>query len=226
MQSSLALTALLMGLAGGPHCVAMCGAACAGIGQAAGTRKNSALLSFQLGRIIGYSLLGSLAAASMQGLGWLTVQSAALRPVWSLFHVAAIVLGLALMWNAQQPVWLESAGRKIWAHARRLGTGSGGAPLVLGTLWALLPCGLLYSALLVAAMAGGPLDGAAVMALFALGTSVTMTAGPWLWLKLRGAAPGSGAWGMRLAGLALAASSGWALWMGLVHNTAPWCAVP
>jgi uncharacterized protein len=226
MQSSLALTALLMGLAGGPHCVAMCGAACAGIGQAAGTRKNSALLSFQLGRIVGYSLLGSLAAASMQGLGWLTVQSAALRPVWSLFHVAAIVLGLALMWNAQQPVWLESAGRKIWAHARRLGTGLGGAPLVLGTLWALLPCGLLYSALLVAAMAGGPLDGAAVMALFALGTSVTMTAGPWLWLKLRGATPGSGAWGMRLAGLALAASSGWALWMGLVHNTAPWCVVP
>lgn len=215
-----------MGLAGGPHCVAMCGAACAGIGQAAGTRKNSALLSFQLGRIVGYSLLGSLAAASMQGLGWLTVQSAALRPVWSLFHVAAIVLGLALMWNAQQPVWLESAGRKIWAHARRLGTGSGGAPVVLGTLWALLPCGLLYSALLVAAMAGGPLDGAAVMALFALGTSVTMTAGPWLWLKLRGATPGSGAWGMRLAGLALAASSGWALWMGLMHNTAPWCVVP
>jgi sulfite exporter TauE/SafE len=226
MQSSLALTALLMGLAGGPHCVAMCGAACAGIGQAAGPRKNSALLSFQLGRIVGYSLLGGLAAASMQGLGWLTVQSAALRPVWSLFHVAAIVLGLALMWNAQQPVWLESAGRKIWMHARRLGAGAGGAPLILGTLWALLPCGLLYSALLVAAMAGGPVDGAAVMALFALGTSVTMTAGPWLWLRLRGAAPGSGAWGMRLAGLALAASSGWALWMGLVHNTAPWCVVP
>jgi hypothetical protein len=31
---------------------------------------------------------------------------------------------------------------------------------------------------------------------------------------------------VRLAGLALAASSGWALWMGLVHNTAPWCITP
>jgi sulfite exporter TauE/SafE len=224
MQSSLAVTALLMGLVGGPHCVAMCGAACAGIGQAVGSRKNSAILTFQAGRIIGYSLLGALAAASMQGLGWLTVQSAALRPVWTLFHVAAVLLGLALVWRAQQPVWLEQIGRKVWAKARRIGTGSGGAPLVLGTLWALLPCGLLYSALLVAAMAGGPLDGAAVMALFALGTSVTMTAAPWLWLKLRGAAPSSGAWGIRLAGAALAASSGWALYMGLVHNTAPWCA--
>jgi sulfite exporter TauE/SafE len=160
----------------------------------------------------------------MQGLGWLTVQSAALRPVWTLFHVAAAVLGLVLLWSAKQPVWLESLGRGIWVKARALGAGAGGAPLVLGTLWAFLPCGLLYSALLVAAMAGGPLDGASVMALFALGTSVTMTAGPWLWLRLRGASPDSGAWGVRLAGLALAASSGWALWMGLVNNTAPWCA--
>ena len=229
MQYSLALTALLMGLVGGPHCIAMCGAACAGIGQAAGANKNSALWSFQLGRVIGYSVLGGLAAASLHGLGWLTVQSAALRPVWSLFHVAALLLGLLLLWKARQPVWLEQAGRKIWSFARAMGAGwGGGAPLVLGTLWALLPCGLLYSALLVAAMAGSPLGGAMVMALFAIGTSVTMVAGPWLWLRLRGqgAVPGSGAWGVRLAGAALAASSAWALWMGLVHNTAPWCVVP
>ena len=224
MQSSLALTALLMGLVGGPHCVAMCGAACAGLGQAAGPRKNSAILSFQAGRIVGYSALGALAAASMQGLGWLTIQSAALRPVWTLFHVAAALLGLLLVFKAKQPVWLESAGRSIWAKARALGASSGGAPLVLGVLWALLPCGLLYSALLVAAMAGGPADGALVMALFALGTSITMTAAPWLWLRLRGQTAGNGDWGMRLAGAALAASSGWALWMGLMHNTAPWCA--
>lgn len=222
MQSSLALTALLMGLVGGPHCVAMCGAACAGMAQAAGPHQNRAIAGFQIGRIIGYSALGALAAASMQGLGWLTVQSAALRPVWTLFHISALLLGLVLLARAQQPVWLETVGRSLWARARKVGAGR--APLLLGMLWALLPCGLLYSALLVAAMAADPLNGAMVMALFALGTSVTMTAGPWLWLRLRGASPDQGAWGIRLAGLALAASSGWALWMGLVHNTAPWCA--
>ncbi|MDO8283876.1 MAG: sulfite exporter TauE/SafE family protein [Rhodoferax sp.] len=229
MQSSLALTALLMGLVGGPHCVAMCGAACAGISRAAGPHQNSALLTFQLGRIGGYSILGGLAAASLQGLGWLTVQSAALRPVWSLFHVAAIVLGLMLLLQARQPVWLESAARTVWARTRSFAANQGrGAPLVLGVLWALLPCGLLYSALLVAALAGSVVGGAMVMALFALGTSVTMVAGPWLWLRLRGspANPGSGQWGMRLAGAALAASSGWALWMALAHNTAPWCVTP
>jgi len=223
MESSLALTALLMGLFGGPHCVAMCGAACAGLGQAAGDKKNSALLTFQVGRVVGYALLGAIAAASMQGLGWLTVQSAALRPVWSLFHVAATLLGLVLLWSAKQPVWLERAGRALWSRAQVVGAGSGGAPLVLGVVWALLPCGLLYSALLVAAMAGGPLDGAAVMALFALGTSVTMTLAPLMWLRLQNGGPNAGAWGVRLAGAALAGSSAWALWMGLMHDTAPWC---
>lgn len=212
-----------MGLAGGPHCIAMCGAACAGIGQAAGAHKTSAMLTFQAGRVLGYSALGALAAASIQGLGWLTVQSAALRPVWTLFHVATLVLGLLLVWQARQPIWLESAGRKIWASARSLAQGRGrGAPLVIGALWTFLPCGLLYSALLVASLSGGALNGALVMALFALGTSVSLMAGPWLWLRMKG--KGSGEWGVRLAGLALAASAAWALWMAYAHDAAPWCA--
>lgn len=228
MQTSLAVTALLMGLVGGPHCVAMCGAACAGIGQAAGPRKKSALLLFQAGRMAGYSVLGGLAAASLQGLGWLTVQSAALRPVWSMFHVAALVVGMVLLVQARQPVWLEHGARKVWARARGFaGRWGGGAPLVLGSLWALLPCGLLYSALMVAALAGSVGGGAMVMALFALGSGLTMFVGPLLWMRLRGAraTPSSGQWGVRLAGVALAASSGWALWMALANNAAPWCVV-
>jgi uncharacterized protein len=222
MQATLLVTALLMGLVGGPHCVVMCGAACAGIGQSAGAARNSAMWTFQLGRVLGYSVLGGVAAASMQGVGWLTTQSVALRPVWTLFHVAAVAVGLWLLFNARQPVWLEAAGRALWARARHwVGAHKRGAPLLIGTVWALLPCGLLYSALLVAALSARALEGAAVMALFALGTSVSMMAGPWLWLRLgRG---GSGQWGVRVAGLALAASSSWAIWMGLVHDTAPWC---
>ncbi len=222
MQSSLALTALLMGLAGGPHCIAMCGAACAGIGHAAGPRKNVALWSFQAGRVMGYSALGGLAAASMQGLGWLTVQSAALRPVWTLFHAATFVLGMLLLFKAQQPVWLDQAGKRLWYRVRSLASGQGGgAALMMGGLWTFLPCGLLYSALLVAAMTGSTLSGVMVMALFALGTSVSLMAGPWLLLQL--GSKGNGDWGVRLAGLALAGSSAWALWMAFAHDTAPWC---
>ncbi|PIZ22884.1 MAG: sulfite exporter TauE/SafE family protein, partial [Comamonadaceae bacterium CG_4_10_14_0_8_um_filter_57_29] len=48
--------------------------------------------------------------------------------------------------------------------------------------------------------------------------------GPWLWLRLKGNRNGD--WGVRLAGLALAASSAWALWMAYAHNAAPWCVTP
>lgn len=222
MQSSLALTALLMGLAGGPHCIAMCGAACVGIGRAAGTRSGAALLSFQVGRVVGYSALGALAAASLQGLGWLTVQSAALRPVWTLFHAAILVLGLLLLWKAQQPVWLEQLGRLLWQRVRMFASGPGrGVPLVLGLCWAFLPCGLLYSALMVASMTASASAGAAVMAHFAIGSAVALMVAPWLLLKL--GRSGYGDWGVRLAGLALAGSAAWALWMGLAHDAAPWC---
>ena len=153
-----------MGLAGGPHCVAMCGAACAGIGQAAGPARGRALLSFQAGRVIGYAGLGALAAASMQGLGWLTVQSVALRPLWTFLHIAAIALGLLLLWRARQPQWLETWGRFFWARAQGLGLHTGVAPGAVGMLWALLPCGLLYSAVMVSALAGSVAGGALLMA--------------------------------------------------------------
>jgi hypothetical protein len=222
MQTSLAITALIMGLAGGPHCVAMCGAACAGIGHAAGVQQNRALLSFQLGRWLGYSLMGGLAALSVQALGWLTVESAALRPVWSMLHVAAMVLGLLLIWQAKQPVWLDQSAQNLWAKIRKLNLNMGKvAPVGVGVLWAFMPCGLLYSALMVAALTGNALDGALTMACFALGSGLSLGLAPWLLLKLKSL--GDGAWGIRLAGLALAITSGWALWMGLAHNQAPWC---
>jgi len=225
MQSSLALTALLMGLAGGPHCVAMCGAACAGLGQAAGEQRVQALTAFQVGRLTGYSLLGALAAMSVQGLGWLTTQSAAIRPLWTLLLLAAMALGLLLMLQARQPVWLDQSARRLWAKVRQFHARRGAlAPLLVGVFWALMPCGLLYSALMVAALTGHALDGAMTMALFAVGSSVSLWAGPWLWLRLQ--TLGDGAWGMRLAGLTLFAVSAWGLWMGLVHNQAPWCVVP
>ncbi len=229
MQTALAATALLMGLAGGPHCVAMCGAACGAMGRTQAGQSTRALWIFQAGRLLGYSALGGLVAASMQGLGWLSVHLAALRPVWTLFHLAAALLGLMLLWRARQPIWLEDSARKVWHSVRSATknlTGSSATASIglIGFLWALLPCGLLYSALLVAAMTSSSAEGAVVMALFAAGSGVSLMAGPWLWLRLRG--QGTGQWAIRIAGLALLASSVWALWMGLVENTAPWCVGP
>ena len=46
--------------------------------------------------------------------------------------------------------------------------------LTLGLLWGWLPCGLVYSVLLVAAFAGNPVRGGATMVAFGLGTLPAM----------------------------------------------------
>jgi uncharacterized protein len=222
MQTSMAVTALFMGLVGGPHCVAMCGAACAGIGRAAGERSTQALWSFQFSRMIGYALFGAFAAGTVQGLALIGTNTIAIRPLWSMFHAAAFVLGVALIWRARQPAWIENLGQSVWRKARPVLNRMGAkAPFILGVAWALMPCGLLYSALLVASLSANAWEGALIMALFSIGTSVSLTAGPWLLLRLRGAQ--SGSWAIRLAGLALAATSGWALWMGITNPTGLFC---
>jgi len=218
----MAITALFMGIVGGPHCVAMCGAACAGISRAAGERSTRALWTFQFSRMLGYSLFGAFAAGSVQGLAVLGTNTIAIRPVWTMFHAAAFLLGLALIWQARQPAWIDSLGQSLWRKARPVLTRLGPrAPIVLGFGWAFMPCGLLYSALLVASLSANVFEGAAIMALFSLGTSISLTAAPWLLLRLRGGQ--SGAWAIRLAGLALALTSGWALWMGLTNPTGLFC---
>lgn len=233
MATALGTTALLMGLAGGPHCALMCGAACAGIGRAAGPQGSRALAQFHAGRATGYAAMGALAAWSMQGLGWLGGASLALRPLWSFVHLAAIALGLVLLLQARQPAWLERHGRALWQRVRTRVPRRGGS-FVVGMAWALMPCGLLQAALLTAALADDVAGGAAAMLAFAAGSALSLWAAPWLVSRLpllaggphgmvAGRAEALSAWGTRLAGLALLGSSSWALWHGLVHAQALWC---
>ncbi|WP_235578105.1 sulfite exporter TauE/SafE family protein [Pseudorhodoferax sp. Leaf267] len=228
------MTALLMGLAGGPHCALMCGAACAGVGAAGAPRRRQAMGLFHAGRACGYAAMGSLAAWSLQGLGWLGGASAALRPAWTGMHLLAMALGAWLLLQGRQPAWLEREGRRLWQRARA-GLALRGGPFWLGLAWALMPCGLLQAALLTAALTGHPANGAAAMLAFAAGSAVSLWAAPWLLLRLpawAGAGPRGmagarsaalSAWGTRAVGAALCASACWALWQGLAHDRAPWC---
>jgi len=87
----------------------------------------------------------------------------------------------------------------------------------------------LYSALMVALFSGSAMDGAVVMVAFALGGGFMLTIFPWLWFKLLSRQTISARWsslGTRIAGLTLSATAGWGLWMGLVHDQAPWCVQP
>jgi uncharacterized protein len=89
-----------------------------------------------------------------------------------------------------------------------------------------MPCGLLYSALLVASLSGGPLEGAVSMALFAVGSGLSLAMAPSLlkWLQQAGNRFKQD-WGTRAAGLLLVVAALWALWMDLAHRIAIWCGI-
>ena len=223
MSTTLAATALLMGLAGGPHCAAMCGAACGGIARAGAGRGRPALWSFQFGRLAGYAAAGAAAAGAVQSFAWLTTQTAVLRPLWTFFHLAVLAWGLMLAFKARQPMWVSAAGRGAWGRIRRVAPGRGGV-FAAGALWAFMPCGLLYSALLVASLTGGPLEGALAMALFAVGSAASLMLAPVLFARLQGGGKLLNEdTGTRLAGCLLAIAAAWALWIDLAHRVAQWC---
>lgn len=233
-----------MGLAGGSHCLAMCSAPCGALLGGGGAASAQTLhraehgggvhpaargglalrhLAFHGGRIAGYAAAGALAALAMDSLAWLSRQSPALRPAWTLLHVAVMAWGLLLLLRARQPAWVEQAGRSVWLRLRPWVQAPGGV-LAAGLLWALLPCGLLYSALLLAALSGGALAGALNMAAFGVGSGLWLLAGPWLWRRIQGQLDAARAeWGSRAAGALLCAVAAWAIWLDLNHQSALWC---
>jgi len=145
--------------------------------------------------------------------------------------VAAVLFGLLLLWRGEQPLWVSRTAQQLWqrvaspAQREALQHRTYG-PVLLGMAWALLPFGLLYSALMVALFSGGAAQGASVMIMFALGGGFMLTAMPLLLQRLQSVQALSvrwSGWGTRLACLTLSGTAAWGLWMGLMHAQAPWC---
>ncbi|MEZ5621473.1 MAG: sulfite exporter TauE/SafE family protein [Burkholderiaceae bacterium] len=229
MDLALLASALLLGLAGVPHCTAMCAAPCTAV--TAGPRQGRRLrwAAFHGMRVLAYAAAGAVAASSVGVLGVLADWTPLLQPLWTLVHAAAFALGLWLLWRGRQPAWLENLGRgraRAAAPTARWQRVHGPArAAVAGGLWVAWPCGLLHSALLVAAMASSAAAGAIVMGGFAAVTAAGLALGPalWTWIGGRAAAARATNWGVRLAGLALAGASGFALGHGLWMRIAPYC---
>lgn len=227
MDTALILGAGLMGLAGTPHCAAMCGAPCAAVTQRCGSQARHGLLAgFTLGRLLSYAAGGAVVAASVGAVNVLGSMAPVLRPLWTLLHLAVLGLGLWLLFTGRQPAWWARMGTApVMAAAPPAGWQRVAAPLRAGAAGAMLlalPCGLLQSALLIAALANTPLQGALAMGSFAAASSL----GLWLPGALAARAPGRASVNvlmLRLAGATLAAASAWALTHDLWLRWVAWC---
>ncbi len=175
------LTAFVVGLMGGVHCVGMCGGIVTALsfsmeGPGGVPRARfPILLGYNFGRLFSYVLLGVVA-------GWLGSAALGLGNVQNV-RIAAQLLSVAIMvamglylggwWFGLTRV--ERVGARLWKHVEPLGrrfipVKNPGAAVILGGIWGWLPCGLVYSMLIWALTAASPEQGGLIMLAFGLGT--------------------------------------------------------
>ena len=182
------LILLASGLMGGfGHCLGMCAPVVAAVSLSrSGPRSITPHLLYHLGRITTYSLLGGAVGLS----GSIVRVSVPIGPIQKAVltgtGIAILLMGLSLS-GLPGPRFRWSHGEDLPAPFSRLmrivsGAGGPGAFFPLGLLLGLLPCGLVYTALLTAARVGMEsadpavafLRGFAAMALFGLGTAPSL----------------------------------------------------
>jgi sulfite exporter TauE/SafE len=176
IETSQLSAAFLLGLAGAGHCLGMCGGIAAAL-NLGGHRSGAVTLSYHSGRIASYTLLGGLlglAAGSLDIAAW----TLALRYLAGLLLIG-MGLYIADWWRGM--VALERAGAYLWRPVQRLS--ARWLPVrhwpqgfALGLCWGLMPCGLIYSSLALAATAQHAASSALMMFVFGLGTLPAMLA--------------------------------------------------
>ena len=173
------------------HCIGMCGPLAIAFSLSQQEQNPEQFHGWQfhvalnLGRILSYGLVG----AALGGLGSVVVTGGQLTGIGSnIRQFIAIFTGILLIWfglGQIKPNWLP---RLPWLHPlkgtvhNRLSLGMNRlasqyrwwTPILLGSLWGLIPCGFLYVAQLKAVETGQLWAGALTMLAFGLGTTPMM----------------------------------------------------
>lgn len=177
MPAADLLPPFLAGLLGGVHCAGMCGGLVGAfaLGLPGDRSPLVVQLACNLGRVATYVGLGAAAGA----LGAGTLLFADVLPMQKiLFGASSVVLlamGLYLGGLFPRFAELERVGRAPWRRiqpllARVLPIRTLQSAVVAGLLWGFLPCGLVYSAVVLALASASAPRGALVMAVFGAGT--------------------------------------------------------
>lgn len=229
MTGALTLgAAMLLGLAASGHCFVMCGGISAALGIATAKGSNGRprpmlLIGYQLGRITSYTLAGLLLGGALGGLiGLLDIESVR-RSLRALAALALLLGALVAFGAVRDPSF--GIGRRFWSRLAPLGRKL--LPVThlprafaFGMIWGWMPCGFVYTVLLIATLQGNALRSALTMAAFGLGTL------PGMLLAAFGAQRFAGFSGRpaarRVAGAALLASAALTLTAPWLVSGAPW----
>lgn len=164
--------AFMLGLLGSLHCAGMCGP----IALALPVRTTNPWLKFikylayNSGRVFTYSLLGLIIGTIGKGVAMTGLQQAVsiisgiviLLTVFAVHHPLKSMASMG--WMLQGTEKLKDILRKF------LRLSSTGSLFLLGMVNGLLPCGMVYAAIMGAFAMSSPLSGSLFMALFGLGT--------------------------------------------------------
>lgn len=174
--------AFLLGLAASGHCLAMCGGVTTALGlatagDASGRPRPALLLGCQIGRLLSYSLAGLLFAGALGGvIALLDLESVrrVLRALAALAFLFAALVAFGYLGESS-----SRFGHVLWRQLAPLGRrflpiNSLPRACAFGMLWGWMPCGFVYSVLLIATLQQSAMRGAITMAAFGLGTLPAM----------------------------------------------------
>ncbi len=218
--------AFVAGVAGSMHCLAMCGGLAGAFGMRARSVGGDARHAFmyaalyQAGRLSSYALAGAL--CGMFGGLLLGVMDLAGVTLW--LRVAAgvllLLLGLQLAFGLRLLAPIEKAGAGVWRCvaplAQYLPSHGIAQPLLMGMLWGWLPCGLVYTMLLLGTLGGSAGHGALIMLAFGVGTLPSMLSSTLLISQLSRVAARQGL--RTLAGAMLILFGIWTAGVALQHH--------
>lgn len=178
------ITSFSTGLLGSIHCVGMCGGISSALSFAVPKEKLVYKYIFlyhvyySLGRISTYTIIGAL--AGLLGSVLATVLGGLSPQIFRAFAGGMLIaLGLYLTnwWFGIR--YIEEIGIKVWrlispVTKRLIPVTSPYRGYLLGMVWGCLPCGLVYSALALAATQGNWQKSGLIMTTFGIGTLPAM----------------------------------------------------
>ncbi len=172
----------MLGILGTGHCIGMCAPLV--IAFPARSGRFASHLYYHLGRIFTYVVIGGIMGGIGTGLAEIAAVTGGNYPVWvsriqlGVSFLAAsflLIFGLARLGIISEPGWMALAlPDKIPGYRKLLKSAFSKNRrtdmLLLGMMMGFLPCGLSFAAFTRALPAGSPINGAAMVFAFALGT--------------------------------------------------------